>query len=132
MSYLLDTNIVSAYIERPTAPAHRFTQHWGRLNIPTMVLAELHAWANLRPNPASIIGPINVLLPALGILDFDSVCADEFGRLRCQLVRRGVTVDPADLVIASTALVHGLTLVTHNTSDFRVIPGLRLEDWLIP
>jgi predicted nucleic acid-binding protein len=33
-------------------------------------------------------------------------------------------------MIASVALVHDLTLVTHNTADFRFIPGLRLDDWL--
>ena len=37
-----------------------------------------------------------------------------------------------DLMIASTALVHDLTLVTHNTSHFARIPGLRLADWLAP
>lgn len=35
-------------------------------------------------------------------------------------------------MIASVALLHNLTLVTHNTADFRNIPGLRLEDWLAP
>lgn len=35
-------------------------------------------------------------------------------------------------MIASALLVHNLTLVTHNTADFRHIPGLRLDDWLIP
>jgi tRNA(fMet)-specific endonuclease VapC len=38
----------------------------------------------------------------------------------------------ADLMIASVALVHNLTLVTHNTADFQNIPGLRLDDWLKP
>ena len=33
-----------------------------------------------------------------------------------------------DSIIAATALVHGLTLVTHNTEDFRRIPGLELLD----
>jgi tRNA(fMet)-specific endonuclease VapC len=36
------------------------------------------------------------------------------------------------LLIATVALVHNLTLVTHNTADFQNIPGLRLEDWLTP
>jgi tRNA(fMet)-specific endonuclease VapC len=34
--------------------------------------------------------------------------------------------------IAATALVHNLTLVTHNTKDYQHVPGLRLEDWLTP
>ncbi len=36
--------------------------------------------------------------------------------------------DP-DLIIAATALEHGRTLVTGNTSDFRWILGLSVEDW---
>ena len=39
-------------------------------------------------------------------------------------------MDTTDLMIGSVALLHDFTLVTHNTVDFRNIPGLRLEDWL--
>jgi predicted nucleic acid-binding protein len=38
---------------------------------------------------------------------------------------------PLDLMIASVAVVYDLTLVTHNTADFRNVPDLRLEDWLV-
>jgi predicted nucleic acid-binding protein len=34
-----------------------------------------------------------------------------------------------DRMIAATALVHGLTLVTLNGSDFADVPGLELEVW---
>ena len=34
-----------------------------------------------------------------------------------------------DLQIAAIALVHGLTLVTHNISEFSQVSGLNLEDW---
>jgi predicted nucleic acid-binding protein len=34
-----------------------------------------------------------------------------------------------DLLVASVALVHDLTVVTNNTSHFALIPGLRLVDW---
>jgi tRNA(fMet)-specific endonuclease VapC len=37
-----------------------------------------------------------------------------------------------DLLIASTARVYDLTLVTHNTRHFQDVPGLSLEDWLAP
>jgi tRNA(fMet)-specific endonuclease VapC len=48
------------------------------------------------------------------------------------MLRQGITVPETDLMIASVALVHNLTLVTHNTTDFQNIPGLRLDDWLMP
>lgn len=38
----------------------------------------------------------------------------------------------ADLLIAATALEHGLSLVTGNTTDFSWISGLTLEDWRQP
>ena len=38
----------------------------------------------------------------------------------------------ADLLIAATALEHGLALVTGNTADFSWIAGLTLEDWRLP
>lgn len=37
-----------------------------------------------------------------------------------------------DRMIAATAIVHGLTLVTLNGADFTDIPGLDLEAWPAP
>ena len=45
MSFLLDTNIVSKYLKRPSSLAHRFDQYAGRLFLPTIVLAELYVGA---------------------------------------------------------------------------------------
>jgi len=63
---------------------------------------------------------------------FDAVCAEQFGQVRGSLSQQGIIVSRMDLLIASVALAHNLTLVTHNTADYRHIPGLRLDDWLIP
>jgi len=66
------------------------------------------------------------------VLSFDQDGAEQFGRVRGSLLQQGISVPTADLMIASVALVHNLTLVTHNTADFQNIPGLRLDDWLTP
>ncbi|NLF68455.1 MAG: type II toxin-antitoxin system VapC family toxin [Candidatus Anammoximicrobium sp.] len=129
MSYLLDTNIVSAHLRRPAGLTHRFIQHSGRLSIPTLVLAELYAWAYGRDNPTPLLEKIRRLLDDVELLGFDQDTAERFGIIQTQLLRRGITVNPVDLMIASVALVHDLTVVTHNTKDFQNIPGLRLEDW---
>jgi predicted nucleic acid-binding protein len=36
-----------------------------------------------------------------------------------------------DLKIASIALVHKALLPSANLSDFRKVPGLRVENWLV-
>jgi tRNA(fMet)-specific endonuclease VapC len=132
MTHLLDTNICSEHMRRPGGLAHRFFQHSGQIAISTVVLAELYAGAYKRPNPARILGLIADLLLEVAVLDFDSQCAERFGVTQGSLLQQGISVPVADMMIASVALVHDLTLLTHNTMDYRNIPGLRLDDWLAP
>src|SRR2546421_9051384 len=129
MIFLLDTDICSAHMRRPSQLAHRFVQHMGGLAIPTIVLAELHTGAHKHPNPAKLLALIADLLQKVQVIDFDSTCAERFGQVRGTLLQKGITVSRMDLLIASVALVHNLTLVTHNTADYQNIPGLRLDDW---
>jgi len=133
MSYLLDTDTCSNHLKRPRGLTHHFIQHAGRLHLSTIVLGELYAWAHQRADPAPLLRSLaGDLIPDVIVLDFDSNCAEAFGRTRGPLLRRGITVSRLDLMIASVALVHDLILVTHNTAHFASIPGLRLEDWLTP
>ena len=132
MTFLLDTNICSAHFRRPSGLAHRFIQHSGRLSISTVVLAELYAGAYHCSDPHPLLAKIEQLLGDVEVLPFDRICAERFGVEKGRLLRHGVSVSTADLMIASVALVHDLTLVTHNTADFQNIPDLRLEDWLTP
>jgi tRNA(fMet)-specific endonuclease VapC len=132
MTHLLDTNICSEHMRRPGGLAHRFFQHAGQIAIPTVVLAELYAGAHKRANPTRVLALISDLLQEVAVLDFNSICAEQFGKTQGALLQQGITVPTADMMIASVALVHNLTLVTRNTADFRNIPGLRLDDWLTP
>jgi len=133
MSFLLDTDICSAHLKRPAGLTHRFVQHSGLLYISSIVLGELYTWAYHRQKATPVIQRIEMdLMPDVTVLDFDSDCAKEFGRIRGQLLRQGTPVSRMDLMIACVALVHNFTLVTHNTADYRNIPGLRIVDWLVP
>ena len=53
-------------------------------------------------------------------------------RIRRHLEIVGMPIGPYDSQIAAVALVHALTLVTHNTAEFGRVPGLRTEDWEAP
>ena len=70
------------------------------------------------------------LLSFVTVLTLDRPIVDTYGRIirsigfsRSRLL---------DRLIAATALVHDLTLVTINGPDFRDIPGLKLEVWPAP
>ena len=47
-------------------------------------------------------------------------------------IKGAISIPLMDLLIASVALTHDLTVVTNNTDHFALIPGLRLVDWLTP
>ncbi len=131
MSFLLDTNICSAHLRRPSGLSHRFTQHSGRLFVPSIVVAELYTWAYIQHDPTKILAAIETLLKHdVQVLPYDVSCAHVFGKLKGELRRQGITVSPIDLLIASVARTHDLTMVTHNVSDFSAIPDLRVVDWL--
>jgi predicted nucleic acid-binding protein len=67
------------------------------------------------------------LYSKLEILDFNSACADAYGRILAAAgySRRKIL----DRMIAAQALVHQATLATMNPQDFEDVPGLKIEAW---
>lgn len=64
---------------------------------------------------------------AVPIVPADAAAAAQFDRLRdLKGLRR---IGRADLLIASIALSRQATLVTRNLRHFRLVPGLRVENW---
>ena len=61
------------------------------------------------------------------IILLDVPAAAEFERLRQN--KKLKKIGRADLLIACIALAHRATLVTRNLRDFRLVPGLQLENW---
>jgi tRNA(fMet)-specific endonuclease VapC len=70
------------------------------------------------------------LLSKIHIVPVDELVAQRFGTLKAHLRSIGQIVPDFDLLIASTALVYGYSVVTHNTRHFVRIPGLVVVDRL--
>jgi tRNA(fMet)-specific endonuclease VapC len=62
------------------------------------------------------------------ILRFDVQAAERFKKLRQHKIRVG----SQDLKIAAIALTQDALLLSANLRDFRQVPGLRVENWLLP
>lgn len=132
MSFLLDTDTCSAHLKQRGAATSKFLQYAGRLHVSVITLGEVLTWA-LRANvPPQRLQGVQTLLDDVVLLEVTEDVARQFGQLRAGLLDVGRPTPEMDLWIAATALVHGLTVVTHNTQDFAHIPGLTLDDWLSP
>jgi predicted nucleic acid-binding protein len=52
-----------------------------------------------------------------------------YGKIKAELESKGQTLDDADLLISSIALLNNATLVTNNIEHFKRINGLKIENW---
>ncbi len=132
MSFLLDTDICSAFMKGNSQVHTRFIQYGGRLHISVATLGELYTWtlrANASPRRAQ--GLLD-LLRDVTVLDATPAVARKFGETEAVLLDQGLAVTEFDLLIAATALSHNLALITHNVQDFQHVPGLTVVDWLSP
>lgn len=61
------------------------------------------------------------------VLDFTQMAFEQFWALRQQRIRIG----SQDLRIAAIVLANAAILVTRNTRDFALVPGLVIPDWTV-
>jgi tRNA(fMet)-specific endonuclease VapC len=132
MSFLLDTDISSAYLKNDQKVVGKVMLHFGGLHVSVVTIGELLTWAHRASAPPTRLQGVRDLLKASTIHEVDLSVAEKFGELRALLLDQGKTVGEMDLLNASVALVHNLTMVTHNTTDYANIPGLTFEDWMVP
>lgn len=106
--------------------------HFGGLSVSAIAVGELFTWAWRKAAPANREQSVRDFLAGCAILGIDQTIGERFGAERAKLFDQGLVVGELDLLHAATALVHNLTLVTHNTKDYQNIPNLVLADWLAP
>lgn len=104
-------------------PEHAFLEAWFRRETPfvsAVSYVEALGYHKLAVEDKESLERFFVQAP---MLDLTAPVLREAVRLR-QLRKIGL----GDALIAATALIHRLTLATHNTSDFAWIPNLSLVD----
>ena len=129
MLYLLDSNVVIPYLANDPATVP-LVEHLALEGIAMSVVTYMEAYqGTLRsPDPGLALVRFEHVVDEISVLPFSLAVARSCARLREELKGRGRRVrDRAlDLVIAATAIEHGLQLVTRNRPDFADIPELTL------
>jgi tRNA(fMet)-specific endonuclease VapC len=132
MRFMLDTDSCIALIKQKPAPVLRRLTSLspGEAGISAVTLAELrYGVAKSGRREKNALALDEFLLP-LEVADFDEPAAEAYGLVRATLEKLGTPIGPLDTQIGAHALSLGATLVSHNTREFRRIPGLTVVDWL--
>lgn len=126
--YLLDTCICIAVI-RGNRQILRKIISAGLENckVSEMTIAELYYGASKSGREKHFEDVSNIINYFSVVPVFSSLRT--YGDVKAKLEAQGNRIDEMDLLIGSTALHNGMTLVTHNTRHLSRIPGIKIEDW---
>ncbi len=128
---MLDTNIC-IYTAKQTHPAvsARFNRlAFGEVGMSIVTYGELRFGAQKSVRPTESLRKLGVLLEVIPVIGMENGVAEQYGRLRLELERRGRPIGSNDLWIAAHCLDLGLILVTNNEREFERIPDLKIENW---
>lgn len=131
MRYCLDTDIC-IHAMKGSYPniARRFGQSEpADFGVPAIVCAELLLGVLKSKAPGRTRTIVETFLAPLEMIPFDRIDAKHYADIRNDLEAKGTPIGPNDLLIAATARARRLTLITHNTNEFRRVTGLAIEDW---
>lgn len=131
MKFMLDTNICIYIIkQKPAKVLKRFSQYSpGDIFISSITLAELRYGVEKSLHIQQNHDALSGFIVPLEIAAFDEKSAEEYGKVRAQLEKKGQLIGSMDMLIASNALSLNLTLVTNNVKEFRRIKKLKVVDW---
>ena len=137
MTYLLDTNVISEAVQNRPSEAVQNWLHNQRpevLHISAITLGELTRGIKALPAGSrrerlevwcgSIVGEFEPRT-----LPIDTAVALRWGELFAEAQANGSTLPMANSLIAATALVHDLTIVTRNVVDFERCGVPVLNPW---
>lgn len=131
--YLLDTNLLSEIVKKAPGKAvlaklRKIPQE--KLATSAICITELRFGTARHPRGQDIWARLSrEILSHLQVLAVDDAVALRAGDVLADLAERGLPIGMEDVLIGTTALVHGLTVVTRNTRHFSRIGGLNVENW---
>lgn len=134
MIYLLDTNVCIHLIneKHPLILQHLKQHSPADIAICSVVKAELLYGARRSQRMEANLQLLKNFFAPLRSLAFDDECAEHYGQIHADLLTQGTPIGPNDTLIAAIARAHNATLITHNTSEFKRVAGLRIADWELP
>ena len=132
MIYMLDTNICSFIIrEKPPSVKEKLKvidKNNNKIVLSSIVASELLYGAYKKRSP-KLISTVKTFIDFFEVLPFDLIAAEEYGKIRTFLEKKGNIIGAYDLQIAAHAKSINAILVTNNTKEFLRIEGLKVEDW---
>jgi tRNA(fMet)-specific endonuclease VapC len=129
--YMLDTDTCSYIMKRSNDAILKRLRRTPVSDVCISVItkSELLCGVEVSPRREQDQAAVDDFLRYVDVLDFPDKAAPHYAKIRADLKTRGTMIGANDLFIAAHARSQGLTFVTNNTSEFRRVPNLAIENW---
>ena len=128
--YLLDTDILIYSFKGNENVIENFKRHADAPKALSVIsYGELIYEAHQSTQVASNLARVHRLREIFPIIDTTSAIVECFGSIKEVLKKQGISVNDFDLLIGSTAITFGYTVVTNNVKHFKKIPDLKIVNW---
>ncbi len=131
MLYMLDTDMCSYIIrEKPEHVKDKLkeVERKHKVGLSSVVVSELFYGA-YKKGSDRLIKLIESFVDYFEVYDYDLRAAVEYGKLRAELEKDGITLGAYDLQIAAHAVSLNAVLVSNNLREFKRIKGIKVESW---
>lgn len=127
MTYLIDSDWMIDWLKgRPNA--HTLFQKLATdpMAVSAVAYGEVYEGVYYGRNRHQVERAFHQFMRGVTVIPMTRPIAHQYGIIRGNLRRRGLTIGDPDIMIAATALHHSLTLVTQNLRHFQHVTGLTL------
>ena len=133
--YILDTNTWIEHFHQRSGVTNRIMAlATTQILVSEVTLAELTFGAYNSSDFERHIQEPQWLRRYVTVLDISDVF-EEYAQIRCALRKLKKNLDKEignfDILIGATALHYDLTVVTDNVKHFEVMPGVKVENWIV-
>lgn len=131
MEYLLDTTTISDWVKGNTKITSKMLNTSPQvIAVSTMSVYKICFGLEKNPQAKQKYGKLlEDFFNDITVLSFDLPSALEASKIRNQLTQKGTPIGSIDLLIAASARVMNLIVVTSNTKEFNRVENLLVEDW---
>lgn len=129
---LLDTDILSAIMRKnrlATERARSYLELYQQFTFSVITRYEVLRGL-LAKGATKQLATFDQLCATSRVLPLTDTIIVQGASIYAELYQRGELISDADILIAGTAITHGLAVVTNNEDHFRRIRNLQIENWL--
>jgi tRNA(fMet)-specific endonuclease VapC len=130
---IIDTDTISYFFRGHQNVVRHLDTYWqkyGLVNVSVITYYEVLNGLHYKDAKGQL-AKFEVFIQLNKILDLSSSIAQRAAIIHADLRKSGQIIGHNDILIAATAIVNDMTLITNNSTHFSRIPELQIDNWVL-